>query len=272
MAKLNNCLFYKMMTRRTIIRLVLFQFILVLFLTGCGILEGFQDLTSQDRIEVLFIGNSYTSSNGLPDMLERMARSDGYRVDVAMVAPGGWTLADHLGSTETLEKIRGNEWEFVVLQEQSVIPSLVDTRERQMYPAVRQLHEEIKAVGADTVLFMTWGRRDGFPSEGHRDFTSMQAALEAGYLKIGNELNLAIAPVGVSWRNGLRSAPELDLWVEDGSHPNREGTYLAACVLYAVIFGQSPEGISYTAGIDDDWGLWFQTIAAESVSGNWNLP
>ncbi len=263
------------MTRRYIFRLVLFQFILGLFLASCGVVEGLQDLTSQDRIEVLFIGNSYTSSNGLPDIFERMARSAGYRVRVAMVAPGGWTLTDHLQSTETLEKIRGTEWEFVVLQEQSVIPSRVDTREQQMYPAVRQLHDEIKAVGADTILFMTWGRRNGLPSEGHRDFTSMQAALETGYVKIGNELNLTIAPVGVAWWLGLRSAPQLDLWVEDGSHPNREGTYLAACVLYAVIFGQSPEGIGYTAGIDDDWGLWFQTIAAESVavsSGYLNLP
>jgi hypothetical protein len=264
-----------MMRRRYILQQVFFQIILVLFLTGCGILEGFQDLTSQDRIDVLFIGNSYTSSNGLPEMFERMARSGGYRVHVAMVAPGGWTLTDHLLSAETLEKIRSNEWEFVVLQEQSVIPSLVDTRERQMYPAVRQLHDEIKAVGADTVLFMTWGRRNGLPSEGHRDFASMQAALEAGYIKIGNELDLAIAPVGFAWRNGLRSASQLDLWVEDGSHPNREGSYLAACVFYGVIFGQSPEGIDYTAGIGDDWGLWFQTIAAESIadySDHWNLP
>ena len=260
------------MTRRTIFRLVLFQLILALFLAGCGVLEGLQDLTSQERVEILFIGNSYTSSNGLPDMFEKMARSGGYRVHVAMVAPGGWTLADHLRSTETLEKIRGNEWEFVVLQEQSVIPSLVNTRAQQMYPAVRQLHDEIKAVGADTILFMTWGRRDGLPSEGHPNFTSMQAALEAGYAKIGNELNLAIAPVGVAWWNGLKSAPQLDLWVEDGSHPNREGTYLAACVLYAVIFDQSPEGIDYTASVDGELGLWFQTIAAESVAGNLNLP
>jgi hypothetical protein len=238
-------------------------------------LEGLQDLTSQGRIDVLFIGNSYTSSNGLPDKFEKMAQSGGYRVNVAVVAPGGWTLADHLQSTETLEKIKGSDWDFVVLQEQSVIPSLVDARERQMFPAIRQLHAEIEAVGADTVLFMTWGRRNGFPSEGHRDFTNMQAALEAGYLKIGNELNLTIAPVGVAWWNGLRSAPQLDLWVEDGSHPNIEGTYLAVCVLYAVIFGQSPEGLDYTAGLDVDWGLWFQKIAAESVTGDpdrWNLP
>jgi hypothetical protein len=111
--------------------------------------------------------------------------------------------------------------------------------------------------------------------EGHRDFASMQAALEAGYLKIGNELNLAIAPVGFAWEIGLRSASQLDLWVEDGSHPTREGTYLAACVLYGVIFGQSPEGIGYTAGIDEDRGYWFQTIAANSTadhSEHWNLP
>ncbi len=263
------------MRKRYFFRQLLFLSILVLFLTGCGILDGDQDLTSQEQIDVLFIGNSYTSSNGLPDMFERMARSGGYRVQVAMVAPGGWTLTDHLLSAVTLEKIRGNEWEFVVLQEQSVIPSLVDTRERQMYPAVRQLHDEIKAVGADTILFMTWGRRNGLPSEGHRDFASMQAALEAGYLKIGNELNLTIAPVGFAWWNGLQSASELDLWVEDGCHPNREGTYLAACVLYGVIFGQSPEGVSYTAGIDDDLGMWYQTIAAESIaeySELWNLP
>ena len=97
-----------------------------------------------------------------------------------------------------------------------------------MYPAVRQLHDEIKAVGAETILFMTWGRRNGLPSEGYQDFASMQAALEAGFLKIGNELNIAVAPVGLAWRNGLQSASQLDLWAEDGSHPNREGTYLAA--------------------------------------------
>jgi hypothetical protein len=261
-----------MMTQRTIFRLVLLQFVFALFLTGCGILE---DLTSQDRIEVLFIGNSYTASNGLPDMFAELAQSAGQRVHVEMVAPGGWTLTNHLNSGDTLDNIWGNEWDFVVLQEQSVIPSVVEPREQFMYPAIRQLHAEITEAGADTILFMTWGRRNGFPSEGHPDFTSMQAAIEAGYLKIGNELNVMIAPVGRAWWNALRNAPQLDLWVEDGSHPNRQGTYLAASALYAVIFRQSPEGNTYTDGVGEDWGLWFQTIATKSVTeyyGNWILP
>ena len=90
------------MRKRYIFQQFLFQLLLVLFLTGCGISEGLQDFTSQERIDVLFIGNSYTSSNGLPNMFERMAQSGGYQVQVVMMAPGGWTLTDHLSSVETL--------------------------------------------------------------------------------------------------------------------------------------------------------------------------
>jgi len=69
-----------MINKKYVFRQFLFQLVLVLFLTGCGILEGQQDFTSQERIDVLFIGNSYTSSNGLPNMFEKMAQSGGYQV------------------------------------------------------------------------------------------------------------------------------------------------------------------------------------------------
>lgn len=43
----------------------------------------------------LFIGNSYTYYNNLPDILRVMAEADGRRLEVRMVAPGGWRLKDH---------------------------------------------------------------------------------------------------------------------------------------------------------------------------------
>jgi hypothetical protein len=255
------------MTQSTKHQLLLFLIILSILLTGCG--------ASENQTDILFIGNSYTATNGLPDMFERVARAGGHRVHTEMVAPGGWTLENHTNSRNTIEKIRSEEWDYVVLQEQSVIPSLPGVREEQMYPAVRQLNKEIMANGAETILYMTWGRRDGLPNEGHPNFTSMQAALEQGYLEIGNELNLRIAPVGTAWWNVLRSNPRLNLWVNDGSHPTKEGTYLAACVFYAVIFDESPEKIDYTAGIDDDRAETYQTMAAATVQPYmdlWNLP
>ncbi len=53
------------------------------------------------------------------------------------------------------------------------------------------------------------------------------------------------------------------LYIEDG-HPTEAGTYLAACVLYATIFGKSPVGIRASAfNLSDQQREFLQLIAAE---------
>jgi hypothetical protein len=67
----------------------------------------------------------------------------------------------------------------------------------------------------------------------------------------------------------------LDLWQEDGSHPNEKGTYLAACVFYATLYRQSPEGLGYTGSLSEDEALLLQKTAADTVLTEplrWNLP
>jgi hypothetical protein len=245
---------------------------LSLFLAACSILGS---EPAQYETHVLFIGNSHTFTNDVPSMFESMARAGGYSVKADMVAHGGWTMLDHAQSSETIEEIRSTEWDYVVLQEQGDVPSFPSSREREMYPAIRGLHNEISASGADTVLFMTWGHRNGSLAANVGGYGAESALVETAYVKIGNELDVAIAPVGVAWWLAMQSDPGLNLWVNDGNHATKEGSYLAASVLYHVILGQSPEGNDYTAGIADDWALFFQTVAAETVSANasrWNFP
>jgi len=62
-----------------------------------------------------------------------------------------------------------------------------------------------------------------------------------------------------------RQDPQLNLWQDDGSHPNEQGTYLAACVFYAVIFQKSPEGLSFTAQVPSETAGTLQKIAAQTV-------
>jgi hypothetical protein len=233
-----------------------------------------QDTPPPQRFRVLFIGNSYTFVNNLPDMFADLARSGDHEVDVAMSAQGGWTLERHAGSEETLAKLERQEWDYVVLQEQSVLPSQPEERQVLMYPAVRLLNSEIEKHGAKAILFMTWGRRDGLAKAGFTDFSAMQAALESGYVGIADELDLMVAPVGIAWRNALEQEPQLELWDRDGSHPSVDGSYLAACVLYAAIFGQSPVGLEYVAGLPVETGRTLQTFAGTTVLGEpdrWNL-
>jgi hypothetical protein len=103
------------------------------------------------------------------------------------------------------------------------------------------------------------------PESGLDNFEAMQYEIDMGYSGIADELNVPVAPVGDAWFNALNQNPDLQLWQEDGSHPTQQGTYLAACVFYAVIFNKSPEGLSYTGNVPAETAAQLQTIAAQSA-------
>jgi hypothetical protein len=213
-------------------------------------------------LHILFIGNSYTYVNDLPTIFTRLAKSGGHPVETGMVASGGWTLEQHAGSSGTLDKISSEKWDFVVLQEQSVIPAIEGSRASSMYPAARALVGQVRDAGATPLFFLTWAHRDGDPAFGLPDAASMQAQLETGYDQIGQELDVQVVPAGTAWIAAIQESPQLNLWQDDGSHPTQQGTYLAACVFYATIYNQSPEGLSYTGQLPKDIAQALQAIAA----------
>jgi hypothetical protein len=232
-----------------------------------------QDATTCTR--VLFIGNSFTFENDLPGMFTKLTNSGGHNVVTGMAAQGGWTLADHVNSSATMNQITASKWDFVVLQEQSEIPAFEQSRPVTMYPAARTLVSQIAAVGAMPIFFLTWAHRDGLPEYNLQDYQTMQFQIDIGYLGIAQELSVRVAPVGYTWLLAKSQNPQLDLWQADGSHPSVQGTYLAACVFYSVIFHQSPEGLSYQAGLAKETAKIIQNISASTVLDNpaqWHLP
>ncbi len=200
--------------------------------------------------KILFIGNSYTDFNkGLDYQLLKFAPNS----DAARISPGGYTLQNHWEDANTLEAIRSGKWDVVVLQEQSQTPI---TNYKSFAEYTQKLNAEIKAAGAETILFMTWERPDSV------QYGVTTQALSNNYTYLGQQLDIKVAPVGLAFANALRERPNLILYSEDG-HPTPQGTYLATAVFYGVIFDQSPIEINYTAGLSDDEALFLQTIAAQ---------
>ena len=251
-------------------------FFLLLSLCGCSPHPDCLDTRSAKACpRVLFIGNSYTSVNDLPTMLAALAKAGGHPIQTGMVAPGGWMLADHLKSTDTLSALQSSKWDFVVLQEQSQIPSVEPARSQEMYPSAGALVQKIREAGAQPIFFLTWAHRDGWPENNLPDYESMQLQINQGYMTIANKLITPVAPVGYAWLTVWLQNPALALWQADGSHPTELGTYLAACVFYAVLFRQSPENNSYLAHLPAATAHYFQSVAAKTVLSNpsqWNLP
>ena len=222
-------------------------------LTACNSVFGQSSGTPTPSKHILFIGNSYTYINGgLDQQLKGLAPSS----ETASVAVGGYTLEQHWNAGTALQTIRQGGWDYVVLQEQSQTP--IFDREK-FYEFATKFDGEIRHSGAKTVLLMTWERPD---SVGYGVTT---ANLAAAVNALGAQLGARVAPAGSAFALSLRERPDLTLYSQDG-HPTVYGTYLAACVLYATIFGQTPAGNQYAdMSIDANTRAYFQHIAAQSL-------
>lgn len=204
---------------------------------------GSEQSNSNQRLRVLFIGNSFTYVNDLPRLVERLAASakESRLLETSMVTVGGASLKSHWDDGEALAAIRKGKWDYVVLQEQSAVPI---NNPKMMYAHARFFDAEIKKAGARTVFYMTWARED---------HPEAQAAITEAYTNIAVELGAVIAPVGLAWQRALKEKNGLRLYYEDKLHASPTGTYLAACVFYSVFYGKSPEGLTRRL-IDSQFG------------------
>jgi hypothetical protein len=216
---------------------------------------------------VLLIGNSHTAANDLAGMVQELATSADRNVEVTAHAPNGWWWRDHAASAETVALISDGEWDFVVLQEQSMAPAVSDMAREVSYPAALQLSTLAAGNGAEVVLFMTWAHLAGSPDLGYANFESMQTAIALTYLEFGDALRAEVAPVGAAWWLSLSERGDISLFDPDGTHPGVQGTYLAAAVLTATMFDVDATGLGSTAGVEDDVAEALRAFAARAVEG-----
>jgi hypothetical protein len=209
--------------------------ITALLAVGCssGAKKPREDTTIRTPVttRVLFIGNSYTYRNNLPAVFRALALSNGDDVVTEMIAPGGATLQMQWATEPTRQAAREGHWDYVVLQEQSTlgVSHMVDgvarvTTDEVFLPAAKSWADAIHSAGAMPVFFASWARREA-PDD--------QALLDRAFARAAEDNHARLAPIGAAW---ARVADRRGLFVDDGSHPSPDGTYLAALVIYQTSF------------------------------------
>lgn len=198
-------------------------------------------------IHVLFIGNSYTRSNNLPYMVQRIAETvpDTAAFRVTSVANPGWDLARHWYVEETRRRIASGRFTHVVLQGHS----LTALQRREEFEGYARLFDgEIDRIGARTVLYETWARsprsgayrRRQHPLHIAESPIQMQAMVSECYTQVARTLGADVAPAGRAFLLAQQRIPRPGLFRSDGAHPSQNGTFLAAAVLYATIAHDDP--------------------------------
>lgn len=243
---------------------------------------GSCSLANAQSTRVLFIGNSYTGVNDLPEMTRQLALSMGETLTVASSTPGGYTFQQHTTNATTQGLIDQGAWDFVVLQEQSQLPSFPPSQvASECLPYAQALVDTIRAHSpcAEPVFYMTWGRENGDAQNCASwppvcTYEGMQQQLRQSYLQMAQDNSAACAPAGMAWKRMRTDHPTINLYSSDGSHPSVAGTYLVACTMYSTFFRSSTVGASFTSSLDAATALTLQQVASSVVMDSletWNI-
>ena len=201
-------------------------------------------------------------------VVKKLAASQGLSMNVEQFAPGGETLKRHLENGELLKEIEKGDWDFVVIQEQSVAPALPKEEvEANTFKAAKVLDSLIVAnnPNVEVIYYMTWAHKYGLKKANEeypylKTYEGMQAIIAERYFELAKLLDGKVAPVGIAWNTVRKEEPDIELYMPDNRHPSKQGTYLAANVIFSILYGKHYVS-SYRMGLPIDTAQYLQNIA-----------
>lgn len=222
------------MTRRTLLTLVLGS-----VSVAAVVVHGRNDRVPTGKLRVLFIGNGIVDRHDLPDMVRRLGASDDPTVamEVDRLTERGATLRRHLNRGKAGRMIAEGGYDFVVLQEQSMV-ARTPAGIKALAEDVEVFNQLIHAAGSQPVLMTTWA-----PADKPR----LEESIAAVYAQVSRETGVRLAPTG-------RAVADAKTLADVNTNPRfadgPAGAYLAVCVLYETITGHDCRGLSSLGLID----------------------
>jgi len=196
----------------------------------------------------LFLGNSYTYYHNMPQIVADIAQNRGDTLLFDSNTPGGYTLDDHSTDPVSLSKITAGNWDYLVLQEQSQLPSFPVYFSNGLSGMCASFRSSSPC--GRIMFYMTWGRMNG--DAGNCPvwppvctYSGMDSLLRLRYIQTATNNKAELSAVGAAWRYVRSHFPTINLYDTDGSHPSAEGSYLAACCFYTALFKKDPSLVTY---------------------------
>lgn len=217
---------------------------------------------SQDTTKVLFVGNSFTYFNNLPQLVKALADSAKKPMTFAMHAPGGISVGDisqgnqaHMHNLALYALIRSKKWDVMVLQDNQGrfvrdSAQFPPTTASKVVEGHVRLMDSLKANNscAKMVLFAGWAFKNGSPPYGNTGIEMIKRLL-CNYVVLNDSMKEVVSPIGEAWIKAINYLPLLDLWDPDQAHPSLAGSYLSASVIFSTIFNAPAKNLNHAGGI-----------------------
>lgn len=239
-----------------------------------------------DSIKVLFVGNSLTYYNAMPQLLQQMLNEGEEKVKVEQSTFPGVSLQTHLiwmqsyGEVNGIDRENGNifltkqirnqsNWNYIILQQGSVSYLIPEYVEKSLEPAIKEIVHIFHKKGTKFILFETWTPSVYYPQTYCRpkntsdysapfdEFCSPKIESEAQEInlisesckKIAESNQMILSKNGELFYHFKIKHPDIKL-IDEEAHPTKAGAFLNACIFYELISKKESNKLQFNGNLD----------------------
>lgn len=205
-----------------------------------------------EQVKVLSLNNSLIYYHDQDAVFNSIASAMGKNAKWTKHTLLGKSLATHWAEGDGVAEdgnpgakmlVRSDAWSHIILQEQSSLPRTnPETFRNNVKQWVDYIRDYCPNPNAVIIVPVNWAYSGDWTN-----FTDFNSTFLKNYEAVARELGVTLCPVGVAYQKcyDTEGTSELLTWFEDDRHPTLKATYLAACMEYALIFGEQPGTITY---------------------------
>lgn len=223
---------------------------------------------------VLFIGNSMTYFNDMPELFKSLSISKGKNVEVTSYTVGGAGFLNHVNDASLFQKIRSKTYKYVIMQpgtgESAGHTNPVSlTAERGNI-----IKDSIRKYSPCSKIFL-YEIPYGVPSQNeYATYFAVQKVIKDSITKMSNLMQVEMIPAGESAKAYYTATEDLALHGSyNDVHPSLKGSYLIASSIFATIFQTSAFPSTFYGGLTQDIAESYQQTASNTFLNNlaeWN--
>lgn len=197
---------------------------------GCNTnpLLDLEDHNKEDLIDaefkILFVGNSLTYFNNLPELVELEAASKDIDLKANSITKGNYAIVDHWADGIVQQEIKSQQYDFVVIQQG---PSSQEEGYQMLMDGGKDYANLCEANDTQLAYFMVW------PS---RQYYYTFDGVIRNYTESAKANNALLCPVGKIWKEHFDVTNDFSYYGPDGFHPSLEGSKVAAEVIVKSLF------------------------------------
>ncbi|MBA6155530.1 SGNH/GDSL hydrolase family protein [Tenacibaculum sp. S7007] len=174
--------------------------------------------------DILFVGNSLTYTNNMPEILEYIGKKNGVRIKTKSLCFPNYAIIDHLNQGVLQKLLEKQSFDYIIIQQG---PSSQEQGKQMLLEDGAKMKALCNKYNIKLGYYIVW------PSV--RYYHTFNKVIE-NHTLAAKQNNAILFPVGTVWKEYNTYKEKENLYSLDNFHPSKTGSFLAAITIFHQLY------------------------------------